>query len=204
MNIKTRRELNKLADVMIKNHNIEQIKGTSLFLSTAYMEAERNSIRLSNQSIRKYGEWLEIKCMSDSYELPNGLEWSDFDETDTSAEDEIILQAAAIIARRRAAQSKEDEDDNLFDIDDIFTQARKVYTIFDEKGDSVVVTRGAYSKPPFAGMTPKEINEMRGWPCMAGWADGLLTENEKLGRDRVGGLTGDDIEVLNKIKRNEI
>ena len=84
------------------------------------------------------------------------------------------------------------------------SKAKKIYTVFDEKGDSVVVTRGAYSKPPFAGMTPKEINEMRGWPCMAGWADGLLTENEKLGRDRVGSFTNDDIEVLNKIKKNEI
>jgi hypothetical protein len=205
MNVKTRRELNKLADVMIKNHNIEQIIGTDGFLNTAYREADKNSIGLSNQSIRKYSGWLESKCQSE-----NGGLFCMATSISRDAEDDIIMQAAEIIARRRAQELEaddEEDDDGLFsgDINSIFNLPKqKVYTIFDEVEGEIIITRGAYSKPPFEGKTPKQINEMRGWPCMPGWADGILSANEKLGPDRYGALTQDDIEVLEKIKKNQI
>ena len=217
MNTKTRKELNKLADLLSEDGNLDGALETNTFTNLAIHLADKNNIALSAPTIKLYEEWLRCKVFDilDECDLEDCEEdvldelfgGSDdtyhytplYDEEGYEVDWSVMLDNLKAIINRLERASK-----GIEVILPSSSKAKKIYTVFDEKGDSVVVTRGAYSKPPFAGMTPKEINEMRGWPCMAGWADGLLTENEKLGRDRVGSLTNDDIEVLNKIKKNEI
>lgn len=203
MNTKTRKELSKLADLLSLDSNIDEALETSTLSHLAIYLADKNQIDLSAPTIRNYEEWLKCKIF-DILDECEGAEY-DFDTevldsqktsfNEAKSEDDIILEAAAIILRRRSQKDSSD---------DWFTKP-KVYTIFNEDADGrITVTRGAYSKDEYEGKTPKEINEMRGWPCMAGWADRILRENESLGEHRQGALTEDDIEVLQKIKRNEI
>lgn len=218
MNVKTRKELNKLADLLSEDGNLDGALETNTFINLAIHLADKNNINLSTPTIKLYEEWLRCRVYDIIDDLDAGCEeeisdelfefFEDFDNCDddyTPLYDEngfeadwsVMLDNLKSIINRLQKGQKQSEVS-------LPKSSKKVYTVFDEKGDSVVVTRGAYSKPPFAGMTPKEINELRGWPCMAGWADGLLTENEKLGPNRVGSLTKDDIDVLQRIKRNEI
>jgi len=217
MNVKTRKELNKLADLLSEDGNLNGALETNTFSNLAMHLADKNNVALSTPTIKLYEEWLRCRVYDITDDLDAGCEeevsdelFEDFDDFD-DCDDYIPLydengfevdwsvmlnNVASIINRLQKGQTPSEVS--------LPKSSKKVYTVFDVKDDSVVVTRGAYSKPPFAGMTPKEINELRGWPCMAGWADGLLTENEKLGPNRVGSLTKDDIDVLQKIKRNEI
>lgn len=218
MNVKTRKELNKLADLLSEDGNLDGALETNTFSNLAMHLADKNNVALSTPTIKLYEEWLRCRVYDIIDDLDAGCEeevsdelfefFEDFDDCDDDyiplydengfeVDWSVMLNNVKSIINRLQKSQKQSEVS-------LSRSSKKVYTVFDEKGDSVVVTRGAYSKPPFAGMTPKEINEMRGWPCMAGWADGLLTENEKLGPNRVGSLTKDDIDVLQRIKRNEI
>jgi hypothetical protein len=221
MNVKTRKELNKLADIMSEDENLDGALETNTFLNLAMHLADKNNVALSTPTIKLYEEWLRCKvfdildecdlqeCEEDVLdELFGGSDDVNYytplyDENGSEVDWSVMLDNLKSIINRL---EKNQTFKQLTSMSSVTSpnSSKKVYTVFDVKDDSVVVTRGAYSKPPFAGMTPKEINELRGWPCMAGWADGLLTENEKLGPNRVGSLTKDDIDVLQKIKRNEI
>lgn len=219
MNKKTRKELNKLADLLSEDANLDGALETNTFSNLAIYLAEKNNIDLSTPTIKLYEEWLKCKVLDlidelEQVECEENLSdelfefFEDFDDCDNEyipLYDENGSEVDwSVMLGNLAAIINKLQKDKTPNVPTAPKSTKKVYTVFDVKGDSVVVTRGAYSKPPFEGMTPKEINEARGWACMPGWADGLLTENQKLGPDRYGALTQDDIEVLEKIKKNQI
>jgi len=224
MRQKTKEELTRLAEILISKYQIEKIKGTSEFLECALVEARRGDIALDNQSVKKYEQWLESKCIalqdhvdymaSQSKSLPenNRTEVEKYDDNFYDCygfviEDMTIVRRAVDVMSKLVKENTPNQEffDDLFD--DGFTETivhKPVYTIFNDVDGKITIARGSYSKDEYANKSPKEIDEIRGWSCMPGWANDMLKKNTELGENRPGALTDDDKIVLGKIMRNQL
>ena len=204
MRQKTKEELTKLAEILVSKYQVKEIKGTSEFLESALVEARRNKIEVDRQSIRKYEQWLEMKCASLQGQVDYMAsqskedEHEDFDDNWYDCYGDVVDDMAIV---RRAAeimnQFAKDKSSNEF-----FNDLGKVkipdYTFFAEGEDGLI-----YIKGKFAGhlVTGKGIAHNGPYTVTeAKYADYILREN----REGRGNITEDDALIFIKIALGQI
>lgn len=199
MRMKTRAELTRLSE-SLKDINTDD------FYQEAVMLSQKLNLDLDQQTIKRHLEWLYKKCQSEATKKQPEPELLIDDVDDDIYDDDNFYDSCGSVVDDMSIVKRAYEismrmfkgNDSLVDFN-IFDDAGPNYTIFSVGEDGLRVIRGKYS-----GMYIHEIDTQKWKGSAAGWADFVLRQNEMLGADRSGALTKDDIEVLNKIKTNQI
>ena len=191
MRVKSRQELTRLAELMVKEFVVENIIGTSDFLIYAQDIIEDENLDINIQTVEKWKDWVEnkIKDIQVSEEPDEITKFiNEMDKPKKELKTTIHLYSDGTF---EIVKHKKEEVVDLSKVPN--------YTMFIESEDGYLVTRGAYK-----GKYVSDIDKDSWVGCAAGWANKILIDNERLGSTRPGALTDDDKVVLEKVKINKI
>jgi hypothetical protein len=211
MRTTTKDKLYNLARIIASDYNVKDLVGSNEFINIAFHENEENDIELSRELLTKYeGEFkrIALRIENDIIEqLEEPLEaFKEEEEVPLldpfemdSISDSFMLEEKRLVAIINFYSDGTFEKITPLKEKTTYDVRIPDYTMFAEGEDGYIVTRGAYRD--------KYVHEidLGSWVgCAAGWANKILNDNERLGADRNGALTSDDIVVLNKIKQNKL
>jgi len=206
MRQKTKEELTRLAEILVSKYQVKEIRGTSEFLESALVESTRNKIEVDRQSIKKYEQWLEMKCASlqghvdymsnvsleEAYEsLEDDNNWYDC-YGNVVEDNEIVIRGAEIMIQSVKCKCSKSADANKVE------QKVPDYTFFAEGEDGLMYIKGKFTGHLVTGKAiahngPYTVTESK-------YAEYILREN----REGRGDITEDDASVFIKVALGQI
>jgi hypothetical protein len=208
MRVKTRQELTKLAELMVKEFNVMDIINTEEFIDYAADIIEDENLDINIQTVDRWLSWLEQKVTDLAREEEKEKEKFDVDQIvkEMNLDEEVLkcLVKEEVVTKELKITINLYTDGTYEVIKpkkEVTPSSSRVpnYTMFIEGEDGYLITRGAYR-----GKYVQNIDEGSWVGCAAGWANKILSDNVRLGEGRPGALTDDDKLVLENIKMNKI
>lgn len=195
MQVKSRNELSLLAKIMVENYKINNIIDTNEFYEFAIHEMDENDIRINYQTLKNNWDWFKNKCIALN---KDNEEWDIIEENDIPK----LRQISKIIVYYNDGTQEEVSVKEMISLPNEVVKVEiplpfKEYTLFCESEDGLLIIRGKYK-----GLYVQEVDIENFPTCLAGWSKYQLELNEKLGVERKGALTKDDIKVLNQFVHN--
>lgn len=195
MQVKSRNELSMLAKIMVENYKINNIIDTNEFYEFAIHEMDENDIRINYQTLKNNWDWFKNKCIALN---KDNEEWDIIEENDLPK----LRQISKIIVYYNDGTQEEVSVKEMISLPNEVVKVEtplpfKEYTLFCESEDGLLIIRGKYK-----GLYVQEVDIENFPTCLAGWSSYQLELNEKLGVERKGALTKDDIKVLTQFVHN--
>lgn len=195
MQVKSRNELSMLAKIMVENYKINNIIDTNEFYEFAIHEMDENDIRINYQTLKNNWDWFKNKCIALN---KDNEEWDIIEEEDLPK----LRQITKIIVYYNDGTQEEVSVKEMISLPNEVVKVEtplpfKEYTLFCESEDGLLIIRGKYK-----GLYVQEVDIENFPTCLAGWSSYQLELNEKLGVERKGALTKDDIKVLTQFVHN--
>lgn len=195
MQVKSRNELSMLAKIMVENYKINNIIDTNEFYEFAIHEMDENDIRINYQTLKNNWDWFKNKCIALN---KDNEEWDIIEENDIPK----LRQISKIIVYYNDGTQEEVSVKEMISLPNEVVKVEtplpfKEYTLFCESEDGLLIIRGKYK-----GLYVQEVDIENFPTCLAGWSSYQLELNEKLGVERKGALTKDDIKVLTQFVHN--
>ena len=195
MQVKSRNELSMLAKIMVENYKINNIIDTNEFYEFAIHEMDENDIRINYQTLKNNWDWFKNKCIALN---KDNEEWDIIEENDIPK----LRQISKIIVYYNDGTQEEVSVKEMISLPNEVVKVEtplpfKEYTLFCESEDGLLIIRGKYK-----GLYVQDVDIENFPTCLAGWSKYQLELNEKLGVERKGALTKDDIKVLTQFVHN--
>lgn len=195
MQVKSRNELSMLAKIMVENYKINNIIDTNEFYEFAIHEMDENDIRINYQTLKNNWDWFKNKCIALN---KDNEEWDIIEENDIPK----LRQISKIVVYYNDGTQEEVSVKEMISLPNEVVKVEtplpfKEYTLFCESEDGLLIIRGKYK-----GLYVQDVDIENFPTCLAGWSKYQLELNEKLGVERKGALTKDDIKVLTQFVHN--
>ena len=195
MQVKSRNELSMLAKIMVDNYKIGNIIDTNEFYEFAIHEMDENDIRINYQTLKNNWDWFKNKCIALN---KDNEEWDIIEENDIPK----LRQISKIVVYYNDGTQEEVSVKEMLSLPNEVVKVEtplpfKEYTLFCESEDGLLIIRGKYK-----GLYVQDVDIENFPTCLAGWSKYQLELNEKLGVERKGALTNDDIKVLTQFVHN--
>lgn len=182
----TKKELSKLAEIMVKKYKVSDLKGTNEFVEYAIFEAKENDLQINWQTIKLRFSWLEMKCDSllrggDSFPQQVPFE-EEVDEEFAPIPERIPVKVVIWYSdgTKEVVQNKNET------IPDKMIAKVPDYTMFVEGEDGLIILKGTNK-----GKLLHQLDDLNWKGYSKSWSSYMLKEDKN--------LTEDDRGVLRKL-----
>lgn len=176
MRVKTKQELRRLAGILVKTRDFNEIKGTSEFMEAAVQIQREHKIEVDKQTVKKQQKFIEDMCNVISRE----------NEPKKVVEEMTSLRTITKVVVHYSDGTTEEVCTEIVSKQPEVIQRVPEYTMFVEGEDGLMVIKGTYK-----GKTIDEIDVENFSGCKKGWAKWCLSNDKN--------LSDDDRSVFTKI-----